>query len=77
MVVSVIRFIIQSYFGDYLFVAGITRRYYEQYILNSVQNISLYCYGEEVYIFDCTIGTSTPQSCYYYLNVACTPGIVL
>ena len=63
-------------FGKLFFIAG-SRRYYPQYIINSVQIIYLYCNREESRIFDCAIGTNVPQSCFYYFNVACTPGIVL
>ena len=64
-------------FGELFLIAG-SRRYYPQYnIINSVQTIYLYCNREESRIFDCAFGTNAPQSCFYYFNVACTPGIVL
>ena len=45
-----------------------------QQISMPLQNLTLHCHGHESRIFDCTHSPSRPNTCSYFLNVACEPG---
>ena len=51
-----------------------TRQWDNYYILiKRLQNINVFCYGEESRIFDCAYANSS-GSCYNYFKVGCREG---
>ena len=46
---------------------------YDQ-IVKTVQNITLYCNGEESRIYDCSYDEIPPYKCHNYLGVECEAG---